>query len=140
MKTFRQYIKEDVSIKDIWTAIHITDKKGNTVGKVLRNKQNSTHADIEDKHADKIDDARSAGHKIERGFFHRSKGFMSREEAAKYSGRNKTEIDSTDLPDKNNPNAVRRAPEWSSDSAGSASSLDKERPLARMRRLGYAEE
>lgn len=139
MITFFEFLAEEISIDDIWTAIHITDKQGNTVGKVLRNKQNSPHADIEDKHFDKISAARTAGHKIERGFFHRSKGFLSREDAAQYSGRNKTEIDSGDLPGKNKK-AIRRAPEWSSDSAGSRSSGDGESVLARMRRLGFAEE
>lgn len=123
MKTFKQYLEEQ-----LWSAIQLPD------GSIKRGKfPHSSHEEIRDKHGLEITKDHKMGFvKVEGG----KKKFMDRAEAAKESGR-KTDgrLDSTHLKPRDQINKGDDDP-----FAGSYSSTDKEPVIARMRRLGFAEE
>ena len=122
MKTFRQYLEEQ-----LWSAIRLPG------GEIKRGKfPHSSHEEIKDKHGLEI----TKDHKM--GFVMVKDGkkiFMDRSEAAKHVGRQTDRADSTHLKPRDQINRDDDDP-----FAGSYSSTDKEPVLARMRRLGFAEE
>lgn len=121
MKTFRKYLEEQ-----LWSAIKLPD------GTFKRGKfPHSSHEEIRDKHGLEI----TKDHKM--GFLMVKDGkktFMDRSEAAKHVGRQTDRADSTHLKPRDQINKD------DDPFAGSYSSTDKEPVLARMRRLGFAEE
>lgn len=123
MKTFKQHLEEQ-----LWTAIKLPD------GTIKRGKfVHSSHEDIAAKHGLEITKDHKMGFvKVEGG----KKRFMDRAEAAKESGLGHKaggRLDSTHLNrDKNK--------DESDPFRGSVSSTDNEPVIARMRRLGFAEE
>lgn len=122
MKTFKQHLMEQ-----LWSAIKLPD------GTIKRGKfPHSSHEEIRDKHGLEI----TKDHKM--GFVMVKDGkktFMDRSEAAKHVGRQTDRADSTHLKPRDQINRDDDDP-----FAGSYSSTDKEPVLARMRRLGFAEE